>query len=408
MKRLHELLGAEHNLDVVSRTLRDFARGARARAVGGHLITCSDESERECCDAFQQWFVQEMLPELKSWSRSPFSTANLGSQYEWGGVAIAEHHYATPESHDGFKLMVVKVNGHVAVDARPDGTVYGKLPRYDVESTFCGALHAMLAGGSSLPAVARLEEVFASEGLDRLAMLRDADQTDPAMQPLLAALVSTRLQARRVVLDIQQHRPHSPTLYLVLPCVTINRRQRDTELVVGMYTADHREPTLKVEYLGLGDDPSRYQVVDKHGWLHVSDDQLREVREARDHREMVLDHWRRHASVAAPQDERLERIVHLTDRKEHLDTSVAREALATLLWVLADLAPVPASILLFARGAVGIHHVYRAHRLARNQGSEADARAILHDLEQRVDALPAEQAQQVLEMLVAHHRESAS
>ena len=46
--------------------------------------------------------------------------------------------------------------------------------------------------------------------------------------------------------------------------MTINRHQRDTELVVGLYTADYRQEDMEtasaeITYVGLGDDPSQYK-----------------------------------------------------------------------------------------------------------------------------------------------------
>ena len=403
MKRLQDLLGKEHNLDTVSRALRDYGRSVRAAAVGAHHVTCSDECERECVEAFQQWFAQDMLPELKFSSKSPFRTANLGSQYEWGGVPIAEHHYATPETRDAFKLLVVKLNAHVAIDKSGTTVRYGRMDRYGADSTFCGALQALLSG-AYLPALDKLREAFRSEGIDRLAMLRDPEVVDQEMRALLAAVVSARLQARRVILEIQQYKPVTPTLHLVLPCVTVNRKQRDTELVVGMYTADSRAGEPKVEYQGLGDDPSKYRIKSGHGWLHFEDDNLSITRPARDHREMVFTHWQERKSDVPTATARFDEIARLTDAGKHDDPTVASEALKTLLWILADMAPVPASILLFAKGIAGIHHVYRAHRLSIGQAAEGDARRIIEDVHRQVDRLEPEKAREVLELLVAHHR----
>ena len=75
--------------------------------------------------------------------------------------------------------------------------------------------------------------------------------------------------------------------------------------------------------------------------------------------------------------------------------------LGSLLWILADVSPVPVSILLFAKGVAGIHNAYRAHRLARDESQVADARAILAEMQQRLDSLSPEQTRRVIEMLVA-------
>ena len=78
-------------------------------------------------------------------------------------------------------------------------------------------------------------------------MLRDSSVVDPKLRGLYAAVTSARLQARRAIVDIQDYRPRPPTVFAVFPCVTIDRKQRDTEFVVGMYWADFRDgPTAVV------------------------------------------------------------------------------------------------------------------------------------------------------------------
>ena len=65
MKRLHDLVGGEHDLAEVSREIRSAVRGLGATGVGGFLVTCSDESEYECSQAFERGFAfgQEAVPE---------------------------------------------------------------------------------------------------------------------------------------------------------------------------------------------------------------------------------------------------------------------------------------------------------------------------------------------------------
>lgn len=369
-------------------------------------VTCADECEREAVDSFQHWFCEPLLPELKFWSRAPFRQANLGGRYEWGAVSIAEHHFATPQTRDGFKLLVVKINSHVAAHADHSTLSFGVMPRYEVESTFCGALHALLDGVTA-PFIDELADAFASEGKPRLAMLRDPQQTDPALRMLLAAIVNTRLQARRAIVDIQNHHPHTPTLYLVLSCVTLNRRQRDTELVVGCYVADCRDKS-NVEYHGLGDDPSEYQVSLDHHRVVVEDRQLSQPRAARDHREEILTLWmeRRQAARTLSANGRLQEVARQATDERLRDPKLAKEIAKTLGWILLDLSPVPTSVLLFAKGAAGAHHLYNVQRLARGEQDEDAARSIVSDFIENIDRLSAEQARGVIDSLLEHHRPS--
>lgn len=254
------LIGGEHALDDVSFKIGQYARSARAAVVGAYQVTCSDESERECVEVFHRRVVRVFLPALKYWSHSSFRTANLGARYEEGAITIAEEHFATESSETGFKLLVTKLNSHVAVSGTHEKPIYGSRERYDQESHYCGALHAMLSPGvAAFAAVSELRRVFGAGGLDRLAMLRDPELVPSGYVPLAAAVVNARLQTRALIHEIADHEHHTETVHLVVPCVTFNRENDDTELVVGCYYADTRPGKVEVLYRGLGDDPSRYR-----------------------------------------------------------------------------------------------------------------------------------------------------
>ncbi|MBP89264.1 MAG: hypothetical protein CMJ64_21530 [Planctomycetaceae bacterium] len=404
MQQLESLLGREHEIDSLNRALRDFAQSQRADGVGAMHVTCSDESERESAESFQHWFCDNLLPELKFWSRSPFRQANLGGRYEFGATAIAEQHFATPKTRDGFKLLLVKINSHVAVHGGHGTPTFGIMPRYEVESTFCGGLHALLDGVSG-PFIDDLAQTFASEGKPRLAMLRDPEQIDPSVRALLAAIVNARLQARRAIVDIQNHTPHTPTLYFVLSCVTLNRKQRDAELVVGYYLADRRDSS-NVEYHGLGDDPSEYRFSLDHQRIVIEDDHVGQPRSARDHREHILSLWMERREPTAAKDARLIEVAQQATPEQLQDPKLAKEIAKTLGWILLDLSPIPTSVLLFAKGAAGAHHLYNVHRLARGEQDEGSARKIVSEFIDNVDSLSGEQARGVIDSLLEHHRKA--
>jgi hypothetical protein len=250
--------------------LRELVEGLDAPAVGAQHVTCSDETEWECIEAFEHWFSSRMLPPLKSASRRAFRSMNLGARYEPGSLRIAEEHFAVEQSAASFKVMALKLNSHAAVRPTPDGPEYGHIVRYGRESACCGALAALIEG-STLPAVGELAKTFSHDGHDRLAALRDPNAVPLKHRALAAAVVNAHLQARRAVADLQAHRPHSPTVFLVLPCVTINRPGPDTELLVGQFAVDWTESKPEVKYHGLGDDPAGYRIFHDHGQLRIED-----------------------------------------------------------------------------------------------------------------------------------------
>ena len=259
MERLLDLIGRERDVDEVARTLYTVADELRAPVVGAMQVTCSDESERECIDAFQSNVVEHLLPSLKFGTRSRFRLANLGGRYERGAVAIAEDHYSTGEAAGAFKLLVVKVNSHVCAESTADGRRFGRMRRYDTESVYCGALHALM-DGSELPFAKELGERFRSGGKDRLEILLDKTRVEPDYRSLFAAVVNARLQVEGAVDDIREFSPHTPTFFLLLPCVTLNRKSKDTEIVCGAWQVDRRSNEPVNVYRGLGDDPSAYRL----------------------------------------------------------------------------------------------------------------------------------------------------
>jgi hypothetical protein len=403
MESIKTIIGKERSLGEVAQALHFSARGMSAPEVGALHLTCSDESEHECIEALHQGFVKYLLPSLKFARQSAFRLANLGGRYEWSAVRLAEDHFATPASSGAFKLLVVKINAHVAFEEQPGRKFrLGKWQRYGVESTCCGALAQLLAGGARLPHAEDLAETFHSEGHDRIAALQDPARVEPLYAPLFAALVSSRLQARKAVLDIQDYQPKTPTYFVVLPAVTINRAERDTEIVCGMYTIDGRTGGTEAVYTGLGDRPEDYEIRREHDRFLVTDEHLGTERKGRDHRAMARE--RAAASKLKIHDERLDRVRTDVARNKHKHHSHARELLRIALPVLAEVAPIPAAILAFGDGAVGIHHAFKIHRIADEMKDTQQARRILDDIEAQIDQLPPDRAEALLELLVSDYK----
>lgn len=399
MNQLKDIVGAERSLDGVCQAIHLSAVERRPQAVGAMHITCADESENECVSSFQRCFVKFMLPSLKFAQQSAFRIANLGGRYDWGAVRIAEQHYAAAAPSGSRLLLVVKVNAHAGVMEGPNGITYGVMERYGSESSCCGALHGLLKGDSR-PFAEDLAELFVSEGPNRLAALRDTNSVDPSYRFLYAAIVSARLQARKVILDIQDY-GDTNTEFLVIPCVTLNRPERDTEIVCGYYLASPDQGNKEPEYYGLGDDPTAFTDTIKNRRLVVSDSHVGTLREARDHRQLALAQWHeltRDRRVKL-EDKRLEHARHQASKNTGPRHERSRIVLKALLAVLADVDPVSATVLLFAHGAGGIHHAFRVHRLARKLETSHEARKVLAEIRDRIDTLKPEQAEAMMEIL---------
>ncbi len=270
MNALQASIGVEEELVQVVWRLRELAQEVPASVVGGCQITCSDEAEWECVHAFQQSFADALLPGLKPNFRAPLRSVNLGGRFERGLVGIADEHFSTPPTRGAPKLMVFKINSHVGVRGTPHGPEYGWTDRYGLLLRCCGTLGALL-DGRDLPAARQIEALLLNGDARRLAVLRDRSAVAVEHQSLAAAVLNARLQTGLAVAEIERYRPLTPTLYLVVGCVTINRPGPDTEIVVGEYGIDWTGSTPTVKYQGLGDDPAAYRIHHHLGRVSVED-----------------------------------------------------------------------------------------------------------------------------------------
>lgn len=403
MDSLIPLYGHERTLQETSQAIHFAVQAFDPKRVGALHVTCADEAELECSRAFDRGFVQFTLPSLKSGLRAPFTLANLGARYEWGAVRVAEDHFTDGVDEIEHPLLVVKINAHVGCEPldgslRSDGLPvrFGARNRYGRDTTCCGMLAALQAG-STAPAADDLRELFGSEGKDRLASLQKQDE---ALRPLLVALTAARLQARAAILDIQDHAANTPTSFLVLACVTLNRPGPDSEILCGRYFLDGH--SHEVIYHGLGDDPAAYEVGFERGKLVVTDDALGTTRPGRDHRALArreFERFHRDALADAFDASGFEGFRDGVAEGRHRDEESARRLLRIALPMLSEVAPVPAAVLFFAEGAAGIHHAFKVHRLRDSWRSRAEARRILEDVEARLETLPTGAVSAVVESL---------
>lgn len=393
-ERLYELIGVEHSLIEVERAIRTFIQREKPPLVGATLVTCSDESEYECAAVFRRGIVRQLLPARMFDDKSAFRQATLGGRYEWGAARVAESHFALAPGAQEWKLMLLKVNAHVGVHETPDGPTFGRLARYEGLDLYCGALAALLAGDTR-PFAEDLAETLRADGLERVAILRDAAQVDPAQRSLFAALVSARMQARRAMLDVQDHAPLTPTLTMIVPCVTLNRTGHDTEIVVGVYFCDRRGAEPHDEYAGLGDDPRGYRLDTRGSQLVLHDEHRDKPRLARDHRALVA----RALDAHAPHEGARAQVQAALKPALAGDHALTKAALAAVFGTVLAVAPIPAVLALFAEGALGIHHAVAVHRLARKAEGDDAALELLDDLRGSIDGLEPKQARHLVELL---------
>ncbi|MDH3744889.1 MAG: hypothetical protein OES47_07300 [Acidobacteriota bacterium] len=402
---LSPLVGTERSLHDIHYALKVAVRALRFPVVGALHVTCSDEAQVETVESFQTRFARDLLPRLKFAHRAPLRSSNLGGRFEWDSLRVAQAHYADAHSAHGASadqpmVVVVKISSHVGVEESIGHRHFGTLNRYGESSPCCGALAGVLEGAPH-PRADGLRELLRSEGLDRLEILRQ--QVATGERPLVAALLSARLQARSATLEAQDLVPHTPSLFLIVAATTLNKAPRDSEIVCGLYLIDRRDGANRASYRGLGDRPEAYQIDEELGHLRVSDEGSDVTREARDHRLVVERARTESGEHTLARDQRIEEILASARRATKPEAHLVSALLKTALVALADISPVSAALLLFSQGVLGIHHAYQAHHLVRDVEASGEARRLLADLHQQVDGLPPEKARQVLGVLLAEY-----
>ena len=145
---LIDMVGRECVMNELSGKLYDVVRDMKPGVVGAMHLTCADETEYECAQAFRTQFTRRLLPQLKSGHQTAFRLSNLGARYEPGSIGLTEDHFNLPRDGEegGYKVIVAKLNAHVGVMGTGTNRSYGKIERYGLASTCCGALAALMAG----------------------------------------------------------------------------------------------------------------------------------------------------------------------------------------------------------------------------------------------------------------------
>ena len=198
----------------------------------------------------------------------------------------------------------------------------------------------------------------------------------------------------------------------MVACVSLNRPGPDTELLCGFYLADCRGDVGTFVYRGLGDDPSKYELHFTPAHLRVEDDQISARREARNHRLLIAEHWRRRMEEAGGHeqtptrhhhDRRLVKILDDARSERHHQNHYTKPMLRSLLGVLMEVSPTPAALVLFAEGLGSMYHVHRLYRVADELDRHEDARIVLSEIYDKIDTLSHERARGIIDTLVVHY-----
>ncbi|MBI4879963.1 MAG: hypothetical protein HY812_09950 [Planctomycetes bacterium] len=365
MQELASVFGREQGAESLDAALAAWARRQGASPV--ELLALA------CCEAAAG------LSRPGLGGRAPLLLANHGCRYEFGSILLAEQEAAPPCSGAAPPALLVRIFGHgpaLAEDAA--GAAAAGRP--------CAALRALLEG-RSLPFVAELARVFRSLGVDRLAALVDGGAVPAAARPLFAAIANARLQARSACLDLLEHRPSAPALYLILHGVVLRGPAGASLLPCGGYLLDRRGNGAPGRYAGLGDDPARYRLSREGGRAAVADEGNGVARAMTDYRRWA---GQERAALAWPdlaRDERLRRFIDLARARGARAERSSAADLKVVLRLLAQEAPVQAALLLCEEGIAAPRHVLDLAGGAVTAARVRAAREILRATEPRLDEL---------------------
>ncbi|MDF1800708.1 MAG: hypothetical protein P1V81_16150 [Planctomycetota bacterium] len=411
VSELHSLIGREVRQTEVARALAHGVRRLAPKHFASLHVTCSDGRERETAEAFRSVVVREFAPGPTT-TRAPMRTANLGGRYEWGAAPLSLGHYCAPG--DTNVMQVVKLNSHVASVPSEGGPTFGMIERGGSESTCCGALTQYLSGGPG-SFVSDMALSFASEGLDRTAMLRDPAVVPPELRLIVAALVQVRLQTRRALLDVLSA-PRIPDRVVLLAGVSFNHPTHNTELVVGYYAAAHSVAgEMEVTWTGFDEDPRGLVVepstrgvqikqLDAEGSASIPG--TRQARGSVDHRFLPGRTWlanNEHPEPTPSVKAAVKAAVHSLETTLNDPVHPVRSvAIKGVVLAMAETMAVPALLTLFAAGALELHNAWSVERVAYGKADQAEIQALLNRAINGLDTLDAATTERVIRSFERH------
>ena len=231
-----------------------------------------------------------------------------------------------------------------------------------------------------------LDDLLRFDGLDRKALLREPDRVPPEHRDLAAAMVLARCQARSAALEAAALPVPGSVGRLVSFGVGL---PGERVLFGGAYWFGPKRPGGPAQFLGVGDDPSRYLFESRGGELWLLEEVARVVSLARNHRARIrslLDHLDRFDQFDPAAD----------DRAGAADTAAG---LKIGLRVHAQAAPVQTVMRLLGAGFLEIRQMIWFSSTELTASKVRRARELLRCFERTIDGLDAHNLQRLVETL---------
>ena len=419
MHELQRIMGREVPLDQFHLTVRRAAMGVTGiSSYGACLVTCSDERQGVMRSSFDRDVASPLISDVTNARDRVFSVSNLCGRLEPGAFALVDNHFSRPTAR-GPKMLVFEIASHVGRIRQDSSYVYGEIERFRQRSPCCGALTSLLAPSASTEAVRHpwFEQLNAFFGPVRLAALRGI--TD-SRRMVAAAIVHAALQAESVVAEVLHDPPAATTEVLLVSGVAVNQQWADGYLpvswhrlraengdvrIVGGYSLRTTPEALAIDISGPRISVAGGEAMEEAPRVqrrapaaHAVDDHA-QIREAA---QTAL------ASLSAEQKAELQD--HIDDARAQVASvrhdpsawrTYSRPILRGLFRGLSVLQPELGLAALLFEGGKDFIVAQKLRRALREGPRTPEGRRVLHDIEAELQQLNHEDAQQVLDLLLA-------
>ena len=223
MDELRRIIGKEKPLDQFHLELRRAAGQVPGMSsYGSCLVTCSDERQGLTRSGFERDVATPLISDSTNSRDRVFSVSNLCGRLEPGAFSLVDDHF-TRQNARGPKLLVIEIASHVGRIKQGTNYIYGSVQRFGRQSPCCGALTGLLEPSDITGTVRHpwFEQLNSFFGPVRLAALREIKDST---RMIVAAIVHAALQAESAVSDVFQHPPATPTDVLMVAGVAVNQQ----------------------------------------------------------------------------------------------------------------------------------------------------------------------------------------
>lgn len=234
MNELRQIVGTEVPLDQFHLMVRRAAANVGSVSnYGTCLVSCADERNGLVRGGFDRDVATPLISDVANARDRVFAISNLCGRLEPGAFALVNDHFIRPSARGG-RLLIMEIASHVGRVRVGSDHVYGHVERFGRSSPCCGALTALLNPRTATAAVRHpwFEQLNAFFGPVRLAALRGRDAST---RMVAAAIIHAGLQAESAVAEVFQDLPDSPADVIIVAGVAVNQQWADGFLPVAWH-----------------------------------------------------------------------------------------------------------------------------------------------------------------------------